>query len=77
MVLVLVLVWSGLFVQVYWSVLLSFVGATNLVLCETITVVLCGTHHPLWLAFRLIGWFGLWLDFGSIDFSIHFPLFIN
>jgi hypothetical protein len=49
-------------------------GTTTLVLCETATlvlcgtatlvlygtvVVLCGTHQPLWLSFRLIGWFGL------------------
>jgi hypothetical protein len=27
-------------------------------------VVLCGTHHTLWLPFCLIGWFGLWVDFG-------------
>jgi hypothetical protein len=25
--------------------------------------VLCGAHHPLWLSFRLIGLFGLWLGF--------------
>jgi hypothetical protein len=35
---------------------LSFVGTT--------TVVLCGTHHPLWFSFLLIGWFSLWLGFG-------------
>jgi hypothetical protein len=56
MILVLVLVWSGLLVRVCWLVLLSSVGAT--------TLVLCGTHHPLWLSFRLICWFGLWLGFG-------------
>jgi hypothetical protein len=73
----LVLVWFGLLVQVCWSVLLSSVGnnpcplwATTLVLCGTATlvlcgtaVVLCGTHHPLWLPFRLIGWFGLLVRF--------------
>jgi hypothetical protein len=36
---------------------------TTLVLCGIATLVLCGTHHPLWLPFRLIGWFGLWLGF--------------
>jgi hypothetical protein len=39
-------------------------GARTLVLCGTTTIVLCGTHHPLWFSFRLIGSFGLWLDFG-------------
>jgi hypothetical protein len=38
--------------------------ATNLILYGTIVVVLCEAHHPLWLPFRLIGWFGLWLGFG-------------
>jgi hypothetical protein len=28
------------------------------------SVVLCGTHYPLWLFFHLIGGFCLWLDFG-------------
>jgi hypothetical protein len=28
------------------------------------TLVLYGTHHPLWLPFCLIGWFCLWLGFG-------------
>jgi hypothetical protein len=44
----------------------SFVlcGETTLVLCGTTTLVLYGIHHPLWLPFCLIGWFGLWLGFG-------------
>jgi hypothetical protein len=48
-------------------------GATTLVLCGATTFVLCGTHQPLWLSFHLIGWFGMWLSFGSSGFSIHFP----
>jgi hypothetical protein len=64
MVLVLVLVWSRLLVRVCWSILLSFVGATTIVLCGATTIVLCGTHHPRWLPFHLIGWIGLWLGFG-------------
>jgi hypothetical protein len=36
---------------------------TTLILCGMATLVLYGTHHPLWLPFRLIGWFGLWLGF--------------
>jgi hypothetical protein len=45
-------------------------GTTTLVLCGTITlvlygtaVVLCGAHHPLWLSFCLIGWYGLLVRF--------------
>jgi hypothetical protein len=33
------------------------------ILCGATTLVLCGTHHPMWLPFHLIGWFGLWLGF--------------
>jgi hypothetical protein len=36
----------------------------TLVHCGTTTLILFGTHHPLWLSFHLIGWFGLWLGFG-------------
>jgi hypothetical protein len=39
-------------------------GTTTLVLCGATTVVLFGRHHPLWLSFHLIYWFGLWLGFG-------------
>jgi hypothetical protein len=44
----------------------SFVlcGETTLVLYGTTTLVLYGIHHPLWLPFCLISWFGLWLGFG-------------
>jgi hypothetical protein len=42
------------------STTLVLCGTTTLVLCGTV-MVLCGTHHPLWLPFHLIGWFGLWL----------------
>jgi hypothetical protein len=78
MVLVLVLVWSRLLVRVCWSILLSFVGATTIVLCGATTIVLCGattivlcgTHHPRWLPFHLIGWIGLWLGFGLISSDI-------
>jgi hypothetical protein len=38
--------------------------ATTFVLYGATTVVLCGTYHPLWLSFSLIGWFSLWLGFG-------------
>jgi hypothetical protein len=43
----------------------SFVlcGATIVVLYGTTTVVICGTHHPLWLPFYLFDWFSLWLGF--------------
>jgi hypothetical protein len=34
----------------------------TLVLYGTTTLVICGTP-PLWLSFRLFGWFGLWLGF--------------
>jgi hypothetical protein len=37
---------------------------SSLVFCGATTLVLCGTHHLLWLPFHLIGWFGLWVDFG-------------
>jgi hypothetical protein len=43
---------------------LGLCGETNLLPCGETTVVLYGTHHPLWLPFCLIGWFGLWLGFG-------------
>jgi hypothetical protein len=43
-----------------WATTLVLCGTTTLVLCGTV-MVLCGTHHPLWLPFHLIGWFGLWL----------------
>ena len=46
-----------------WATTLVLCGTATLVLCGT-AVVLCGTHHPLWLSFHLIYWFGLWLGFG-------------
>jgi hypothetical protein len=45
-----------------WATTLVLCGTATLVLCGT-AVVLCGTHHPLWLPFRLIGWFGLLVRF--------------
>jgi hypothetical protein len=60
-------------VVLYGVATLVLYGAPTLVLCRTTTVVLYRTHHPLWLSFRLIGWFGLWLSFESSGFSIHFP----
>jgi hypothetical protein len=47
--------------------------ATTLVLYWTIIIVLCGTCHPLWLSFRSIGWFGLWLGF-ELSSSVIFGL---
>jgi hypothetical protein len=38
-------------------------GTATPVLCGIATLVLYGTHHPLWLPFRLIGWFGLLVRF--------------
>jgi hypothetical protein len=38
---------------------LDLCGATTLALCGTAPLVCCRTHHPLWLPFHLIGWFGL------------------
>jgi hypothetical protein len=37
-----------------WIIGLSLL-VSCFVLCGTTTLVLCGTHHPLWLSFRLIG----------------------
>jgi hypothetical protein len=52
-----------------WILGLSLL-VSSFIHCGATTVVLCGTHHPLWLSFYLIGWFGLWLGFGisSDDF---------
>jgi hypothetical protein len=62
---VLVIIGSSLLVS-------SFVlcGTTSLVLYGTTTIVLYGKHHPLWLSFHLIGWFGLWLGFGLSPIDI-------
>jgi predicted Na+-dependent transporter len=43
---------------------LALCGTTTLVLYGATTVILYGIHHPLWLCFHLIGWFGLLLGFG-------------
>jgi hypothetical protein len=65
------LVWFGLdywfkfvgqFSYPLWATTLVLYGTTTLIL-RGIAVVLYGTHHPLWLPFRLIGWFGLLIRF--------------
>jgi hypothetical protein len=57
--------------------LVWIIGSSLLVSCFILygatTVVLCGTHHPLWLSFHLIGWFGLWLGFGLSSGDIFGP----
>jgi hypothetical protein len=48
--------------------------ATTPVLCGTATLVLCGTHHPLSLPFRLISWFGLLVRFKTFELN---PISLN
>jgi hypothetical protein len=61
----------------YGATTIVLCGATTLVLCGITTIVLCETQHHLWLPFHLIGWFGLWISFGSSGFLIHFSLLMN
>jgi hypothetical protein len=46
-----------------WIIGLSLLVSSFILYGATI-LVLCGTHHPPWLSFRLISWFGPWLGFG-------------
>jgi hypothetical protein len=45
-----------------WATTLVLYGTATLVLYG-IAVVLCGTHHHVWLPFHLISWFGLFVRF--------------